>query len=77
MLSGELIFASLGKRGAVKIIHEHFHQRGAVQIGQARNFAYDANVPEALDGFAILAILVANQNHAVDWKLRRMQRRQR
>ena len=56
----------LGEGGAIEIVHEDLHQRGAMQIWQARNFADDANVAKALDGFAIFAILIADEDDAVD-----------
>ena len=56
------------------MIHEHLHQCGAVQVWQFGNLSDHTHVPEALDGFAVFAILVADQHHAVHRKLRRMQR---
>ena len=40
----------LGESGAIEIIHEDLHERGAVEIREARNFADDADVAEAFDG---------------------------
>jgi len=56
----------LGEGGAIEIVHEDLHERGAMQIWQARNFADHADVAETFDGFAIFAILIADEDDAVD-----------
>jgi hypothetical protein len=63
----------LGEGSAVEIVHEDLHQGGAMKVWQARNLADYANVTEALDGLAILAVLIANQDHTVDRQLRGVQ----
>lgn len=68
--SGEL----LREGAAVEMAHKDLHERGAVQVGQPGDFADDANVAEPLDGVAILAILVADEHHAMDGQLGGMQR---
>jgi hypothetical protein len=60
MRSGELIRGLLGEGGAIKMIHEDLHERGAVEIGETWNFADDADVAETLDGLAVFAVLVAD-----------------
>src|SRR5277367_232245 len=67
----------LRKRSTVKMVHEDLHQRGAVKIGQTRYFTDDTDVSKALDGFAVLSILIANQNHAMHRQFGRVQSRQR
>ena len=57
--------------------HEDLHQRSSMKIGQARNLANHSHVPETLDRFAVLAVLVPNQHHAMHRQLRRVQRCQR
>src|ERR1700722_847891 len=68
---------SLRKRGSVEVVHEDLHQRGAVKIRKARYFADHPDVSKPLYGFAVLAVLVANQNDAVHRQLGRVQSRQR
>ena len=36
-----------------------------MQVGEAGNFSDDADVAEALDGFAIFAVLIANHDYAM------------
>src|SRR5579859_2835852 len=55
----------LRKRGALEVAHEDLHQRGSMEIGQPRNLADHPHVPETLDGFPVLAVLVADQHHAM------------
>ena len=67
----------LRKGGAVKMIHEHLHQCGAMQVRQLGNFADNAHVAKPLDRFAVLAVLVADQHHAMHRKFSGMQGRKR
>jgi len=60
----------LRERTAIKMTHEDLHEGGAMQIGQARNFADDAHVAKALDGLAVLAVLVTDKYDAVHGQLR-------
>src|SRR5260370_24263809 len=60
----------LRKCPAIKMTHEHLHQRRAMQVRQAWNLPYHANGPEALDGSAILAVLIADQHHTLHRQLR-------
>jgi hypothetical protein len=55
----------LRKRGAVEVVHEDLHQCGAVEIWKPWYFANHPDVSKPLDGFAVLPVLVANQNHAM------------
>src|ERR1700688_161657 len=52
----------LRKRGAIEVTHEDLHQRGSMEIGQPRNLADHPHVPEALDRFPVLAVLVPDQH---------------
>src|ERR1700682_825724 len=62
----------LRKSGAVEVIHENLDKRSAVHIWQAWNFANDSYVSVALNGFAVFAILIANEHDSVDWEFCRM-----
>ena len=42
------------------MIHEDLHERRAMEVGKLGNFTNHANVAKALDGFAVLAILIAD-----------------
>ena len=55
----------LRKRCTIEVIHENLHERGAVQVRQLGNLADHPDVPKTLDGLAVLAVLVADQHHAV------------
>src|SRR5277367_804668 len=59
------------------MVQENLHERGAVQVWQARNFTDNADVAKALDGFAIFAVLVAYQDDAVHGEFGGVQRGQR
>ena len=50
----------LRKRRAIEMVHEDLHERRPVKIRQPGNLANHANMSKALDGLAILAVLVAN-----------------
>ncbi|HVH81590.1 MAG TPA: hypothetical protein VM782_19475, partial [Stellaceae bacterium] len=63
--------------GAIKIVHEDLHQGRAVQIREPRDFADDADVSEALDGFTIFAVLIAYEDDAMDGQFSCVQRRER
>src|SRR5271156_522574 len=67
----------LRKRGAVEVVHEDLHQRGAMKIGKPGYFSDDPDVPKSFDGLAILAVLIANQDHSVHGQFSCMQRSQR
>ena len=63
----------MGEGGAIEIVHEDLHQRCAMQVWKARNFADHAHVTEALDGFAIFTVLVTDEDDAVHGQFRGMQ----
>src|SRR6266481_3131207 len=47
----------LRKRPAIKMTHEHLHQRRAMQVRQSRYLANHAHMPKALNGLPVLPIL--------------------
>lgn len=55
----------LGESGAVEVVQENLHERGAVEIRQARNFADHSDVTEALDRLAIFTVLIPDQDDPV------------
>ena len=63
----------LGEGSAIEIVHEDLHQRSAMQVRKPRNFADHADVAEALDRFAIFAVLIADEDDAVNRELRGVQ----
>ena len=58
------------------MVHEDLHQRGPVKIRKARYLADHPDVAKPLNGFAILAVLVADQNYPVNWQFSGVQSRE-
>ena len=47
------------------MVQKDLHERRAVEVGEFGNLANHADVPKFLDGFPVLAVLVADQDHPV------------
>jgi len=58
------------------MIQKNLHQRGAVKIRQFGDLPDYSHMPEFFNGFAVLAVLIADQHHAVHRLFRRVQSRQ-
>src|SRR5438309_366460 len=67
----------LRKGRAIEMIHEDLHQRRPMKIRQLGNLADHPDMAKSFDGFAVLAVLIADEHHAMHRQLRRVQRRQR
>jgi hypothetical protein len=50
----------LRKRGTIEVIQEDLHERSPMQVGEAGNFADDADVAKFFDGVTVFAILIAD-----------------
>src|ERR1700747_1005844 len=54
----------LRKRPAIKMTHEHLHQRRAMQVRQSRNLPNHPHMSKSLNRVPVLPLLVADQHAA-------------
>src|SRR6267143_2787324 len=61
---------------AIEMIHKNLHQRRPMEIRQLGNFPDHPDMAKALDSFAVLPVLIADQHNTMHRQFRRVKRGQ-